>query len=318
MVSYISEIKDTLKDIMTTDRSTVLMGMNISSGGAWGESDGLSQAVSSKRLIDMPYSVSSVVSAALGLSQSGARPIVTIKGEYLLKTVDTLANKVAVNDYITNGSIPSNMLIISEIGMLPNKGVQAVSVYESVLSQIKGLKVYVIARVKDVRKILYGAYKYSGPVLVLLCSESMRDEGIRSEAEYEGKAQVVREGSDVTVITYGAALKKVLSAAENASSKGVEAEVIDLVCISDIDMHTIEQSVEKTAKVIIVHNAGKNLGVGAEVAAKIAESEVFFYLEDRIIRLCGKDGHIPYSKEDCEKFVPSEEEILDAMLTIGR
>ncbi len=304
---------------MTTDRATVLMGMNISSGGVWGESAGLGETISAKRLIDAPYSIATIVGSALGLAMSGARPIVTIKGEYLLKAIDILANKVASNEFITNGTIPSNMLIISETGILPYKGLQAVSVYESMFSQIKGLKVVTVSRPKDTRKILYSAYKYDGPVLVLLDSTTLYDETIRSEGDYEmGKANVIREGDDVTVITYSSATDKVLKAAEMAEEKGVSVEVIDLVCLSDIDMATIASSIEKTAKVIIVHDSPKSYGIGSEVAAKIAEDDVFFYLEDRIIRICGKDGHVPYSEEDVMKFLPDVSEILEAMVTVGK
>lgn len=319
MVSYISEIRDTLKDIMLTDRATVLMGMNISSGGLWGESDGLGEFISSKRLIDTPYSISSVAGAALGLAMSGAKPIFTVKGEYLLKAVDTLANKISVNTHLSGGSFPSNMLILSETGFSANKGVQGVSVYENIVAGIKGLMVLVISQVRDVRRILYSAYKYDGPVLVLFNTAALCDEGERSEVPYiAGKAQTVRSGDDVSVITYGPALEKVMKACELASEQGIETEVTDLVCISEIDMQAVEKTVEKTGHVIIVHDSRASHGVGSEIAAKIAQSEVFFYLEDRIIRICGKDIHIPYSKEECGVFTPSVEEILQAILTVGK
>ncbi len=316
---YISEIKDTIKDIMLRDRATVLMGMNVSSGGIWGESADLSGAISKKRLIDTPYSIPTILGSALGLSMSGAKPIVTLKGEYLLKAMDVLANKIAISEHISNGQFPTNILILSEIRFKEFKGAQAVSVYEKMLAGIKGLKVLVIASAKDVRRVLTAAYEYKGAVMVLFCSDNMHEESCVSEEEYiPGKGILVREGEDVTVITYGTAIKKVLAAADMAQDEGVSAEVIDLVDISDIDMELIEKSVEKTAKVIIVHDSSRNSGIGAEVSAKIAESEVFFYLEDKIVRLCGKDEYIPYSKEDFDSFVPDKADILKAILNIGK
>jgi len=318
-VSYISALRDAIREIMTTDRASILMGMNISSGGIWGESAGLSEVVSRKRLIDTPYSVPSIMGAALGLSMSGAKPVVTVKGEYLLKAADTLANKISVNEYLTDGQFPSDILIVSEIKISANKSVQAVSIYESVFSQFPGLKVIVISSASDVKRMILSAFKENGPVLVLLCTDLLDSNAEENEEEYVfGSSQTLKEGEDVTLITYGTAVGKVMDAAEEAQEKGVSVEVIDLVCISDIDIKAIEESVTKTAKAIVVQDARKNLGIASEVVSKIVESEAFFYLEDRIIRICGKDECVPYSKEDYDSFVPCKEEILDAVLSIGK
>ena len=318
-VGYISALRDTIKDIMLKDRASILMGMNISSGGLWGESRGLDEYVSQRRIIDTPYSIPSIIGSALGLSMSGARPIVTIKGEYLLKAADVIANKVAISDYITNNQFSSDVLIISEIDIDAQKGAQGVSIYESVFSQIHGLKVIAVSSAADVSRMVTAAYDCEGPVLVLLCTQSMDDVCEENTLPYEmGSSQILREGEDVTVITYGPAVKKVLMAADEAAEMGVSCEVIDVVCLSDIDIDLIEKSVIKTAKAVVVHDSRKNLGIASEVVSKIVESEAFFYLEDKILRVCAKDAVVPYSKDEFKLFVPSKEEILDAIVNMGK
>ncbi|MBE6038155.1 MAG: hypothetical protein E7218_02985 [Anaerofustis stercorihominis] len=317
-VEYISALQDAIKDIMLSDSSAILMGMNMSAGGNWGESYFLSDHISRKRIIDTPYSISSVLGAALGLAMSGAKPIVSVKGEYMLKAADTLANKIAINNYLTNGQYSSDMLIISELDISAQKGAEAVFAYESIFAQIRGLDVVCVSCAGDVKRVIKAAYENERPTLVFICTQKLKDSAEQNDDTYTiGNAKVIREGNDVTVITYGQAVSKVVDAAEEAYQKGVSAEVIDLMTLSDVDIKTIEKSVMKTGRVIVVQDAPKSFGICAEVISRIVESEAFFYLEENVLRICAKDAVVPYSGELFEAFVPGKDEILNGIIDLA-
>lgn len=316
-LNYVQALNEAFKEEMRRDASIIVLGMNVSESGTFGETEGLSAEFGDDRVIDTPYSQGSIEGVALGLSMTGAKPVVMISGEYLLKAADTIANQIAVTDYMYTSQFATSMVMIADIGFRGELGPQLCQSSEAVFCQIPGLFVVCPSTAADLKAVFKTAVNTPAPVLLLLDKALFDVEfevpDFTNKREFRS-ADVKREGSNVTILTYGSMTHKCLAAAERASAESnIECEVIDLISLSPIDMSAIVASVNKTGRVIIVHEARRNCGLGAELAASIIESEAFFYLESPIVRLCAKDLPIPYGKTDFEAIVPSTEDILAAV-----
>ena len=303
-------VEDALTDGLTSNPSVVLLGQ---SPAKYPEN-------LASRVMDIPFGENIAASAALGLAMTGAKPIVFIRGEYLLRSLDTIGNEMTVTDAMYNSQFDSAVVIMSETGYFPHGGPQLSQSFEAMFTQFPSLSVVYPSNPSDAGALLRAAIQHDKSVL-FLSGKSLLEESAEVSGEGEeiqiGSASVVREGSEMTIVTYGTMTGVCLKAAELANESGLSCEVIDLRTVHPIDSGTIVESVKKTGKLMIVHEARKTGGIGAEIAARIAESDALFYLERKIMRVCSKDSEIPYSQKEYGKVVPNEEDVLKAIIQLS-
>jgi pyruvate dehydrogenase E1 component beta subunit len=331
---YVEALNGALHTSMEADGSVLLVGTNVRA-----IKSGLYKKFGGERVIDIPPSDDGGVGLALGLAQTGARPVLEIDGEYLLRAADAIANQAALADFMYNGQYASSMVMLAYTGFVKNASPQASQSWEALFCHIPALTVVMPSDPKDLSDTLQAAVNSASPVLFLIDKSFLDAETQSAEAAAEntdtredaaaeetaqeapqalelGKARVAVQGEDVTLVTYGAMTQACLEAAEKAGEIGVSCEVIDLVTLHPIDRETITRSVSKTGKVIIAHLAHKTGGLGSEVSATIAEGPAFNYLEQPIMRICAEDMPVGYADAYRACVLPCAEDVYSAILNL--
>ncbi|MBN9214356.1 MAG: 2-oxoisovalerate dehydrogenase [Microbacterium sp. SCN 70-200] len=313
-----------LRSAMTRDDRVVVMGEDIGKlGGVFRITDGLLGEFGPQRVIDTPLAESGIVGTAVGLAYRGFRPVVEIQFDgFVYPAFDQIVCQVAKLHYRTRGQVKMPITIrIPWAG-----GVGAAEHHsespEAYFVHTAGLRVVAVSNPKDAYTVLQQAIACDDPVVFFEPKRLYhhRFDGAEgdidlsadiSDAPPMGLARVVREGTDVTLVTYGAQVLTALDAATAAEDDGVSIEVIDLRSLSPVDYRTVAASVRKTGRVVVTHEAGGEAGVGAEVIASITE-QCFHYLEAPPLRVTGHD--IPYPPAKLEKHhIPDLDRILDAV-----
>jgi pyruvate dehydrogenase E1 component beta subunit len=308
LLTFSQAIDEALRAIMVTDGSVVLVGEH---NKALSEEFG-------QRVIEVPFGENIVTSTALGLAMTGAKPIAMIRGEYLLRSLDVIGNEIALTNTMYNGQFDSSIVIRAQIGYSLQSGPQLSQSFEAMFCQFPGLIVIYPSNPTDAQALLKSAVASNKPVLFLE-NVSLLNEPVEvyDVPAVIGESAIVREGRDVTIVSYGPMVNVCLKASDLAAESGLMCEIIDLRTINPIDINPIISSIKKTGKLIIVHEARKNCGIGAEISAQIVESDTLFYLDSKILRVCTKDNPIPYNKTDYNKAVPNEEDILKAIIQLS-
>ncbi|MFA0816717.1 MAG: alpha-ketoacid dehydrogenase subunit beta [Anaerofustis sp.] len=319
-LTYAQAVREALRQALNSDPSVILTGAAVTTGGDYGVTEQLNEEFGAQRIIDTPTSENGTVGMALGLAMTGALPIVEIKGNFLLRCLDTIANQIAINEFQTNAQYDSAVIIRSDVGYDPFLGPQKAQSYESMFCQIPGLTVLYPSCGADAIQLMNASVQLHKPVLFLenraMYRQSQQVPDDTSLSVPIGKAHTLQEGTDVTIITYGPCVDLCRKAAERAKLEEINCEVIDLRTLYPFDKETIVDSVKKTGKAIIVHEAHLTGGLGAEIAACIADSEAFDYLEAPIKRIASDDTPIAYSPEQYRTAVPDVQKIYDIILEL--
>jgi 2-oxoisovalerate dehydrogenase E1 component beta subunit len=312
-------INEGLRRAMRDDDKVIIMGEDIGRlGGVFRITDGLLDEFGPQRVVDTPLAESGIVGTAVGLAMRGYRPIVEIQFDgFVYPAFDQIVSQVAKLHYRTQGRI--KMPIVIRIPWAG--GVGAAEHHsespEAYFAHTAGLRVVAVSNPQDAYQMLRQAIASDDPVVYF---EPKRLYHHKGEVDLEapladaapmGLAKVVREGTDATIITYGSMVNIAKDAAEVAAEEGTSVEVIDLRSLSPIDYDTVNASVRKTGRVVVVHEAAREAGIAAEVIATITE-DCFYYLEAAPARVTGHD--IPYPPAKMEKFhLPDLDRILDAV-----
>jgi len=306
-----------LKEEMEKDPAVMILGEDVGrEGGVFRVTDGLQAIYGPDRVVDTPLAESGIVGTAFGLALNGMRPIAEIQFEgFLPPTLDQIISHVSRIRTRSRGRHSCPMVIRSPYG----GGIRAPEHHsdanEALFAHIPGIKVVIPSNPYDAKGLIISAIRDPDPVLFLEPKRIYR--AVRQEipdGEYTvptGEAAVVQEGDSLTVICWGAMVREVLRAAEAAAAEGINAEVVDLRTISPMDDETIMDSVRKTGRVVVVHEAPKTCGVGAEIIARINE-KAFYHLEGPMIRVTGFDTVMPLPKLE-NIYLPDQEKILRAM-----
>ncbi|MGY1552480.1 alpha-ketoacid dehydrogenase subunit beta [Microbacterium sp. A588] len=308
-----------LRQAMKDDDKVVLMGEDIGKlGGVFRITDGLLDEFGATRVIDTPLAESGIVGAAVGLAYRGYRPVVEIQFDgFVYPAFDQIVSQVAKLHYRTQGRVKMPITIripwAGGIGAAEHHSESP----EAYFVHTAGLRVIAVSNPEDAYRCLQQAIASDDPVIFFEPKRLYHHKGevdlesSLADASPMGLARVVREGSDATVITYGAMLSTALDAADAASDEGLSLEVIDLRSLSPIDYDTVAASVRRTGRVVVAHEASREAGVAAEVIASITE-RCFEYLESAPLRVTGHD--VPYPPAKLEKFhLPDLDRILDAV-----
>jgi pyruvate dehydrogenase E1 component beta subunit len=312
-------VNEGLRRAMTDDDRVLLMGEDIGTlGGVFRVTDGLLSEFGAMRVIDTPLAESGIVGTAVGLAYRGFRPVVEIQFDgFVYPAFDQIVCQVAKLHYRTRGNVKMPITIrIPWAG-----GVGAAEHHsespEAYFVHTAGLRVVAVSNPQDAYVMLRQAIASDDPVVFfepkrLYHSKGEVDLGADiADAPPMGLARVVREGSDVTLLTYGAQVATALEAATAAEDEDVSIEVVDLRSLSPVDYRTVTSSVRKTGRVVVTHEAAREAGVGAELIASVTE-RCFHYLESAPVRVTGHD--IPYPPAKLEKHhLPDLDRILDAV-----
>ncbi|QOC25670.1 MULTISPECIES: alpha-ketoacid dehydrogenase subunit beta [Microbacterium] len=304
---------------MTDDDRLIVMGEDIGRlGGVFRITDGLLGEFGPKRVIDTPLAESGIVGTAVGLAMRGFRPVVEIQFDgFVYPAFDQIVCQVAKLHYRTRGRVKMPLTIrIPWAG-----GVGAAEHHsespEAYFVHTAGLRVVAVSNPQDAYTVLQQAIACDDPVVFFEPKRLYHSKGEVdldadvADAAPMGLARVVRDGTDVTIVTYGAQVATAMDAAVAAEDEGISIEVIDLRSLSPVDYRTVGASVRKTGRLVVTHEAGGEAGVGAEIVASVTE-QCFHYLEAPPQRVTGHD--IPYPPAKLEKHhIPDLDRILDAV-----
>lgn len=311
VMNLISAINHTLDLEMQRDESVVVFGEDVGlEGGVFRATVGLQKKYGEKRVFDTPLAESAIVGSAIGMAMNGLRPVAEIQfSGFIYPAYNQIISHVARMRNRTRGRLNLPMVIRMPHG----GGIKALEHHseslDTLLGHIPGLKVVTPSTPYDAKGLLLAAIRDEDPVMFLEPSKIYR--AFRQEVPEEdytipiGKAKILKEGTDVTVVTWGAYVHEVLKADQILVEEGISAEIIDLRTISPIDRDTIISSVQKTGRFVVIHEAARSFGPGAELIALVNEG-AFLYLEAPPTRIAGFDVTIPIPRGEHHYFMDAK------------
>ena len=319
VMTVIEAVRDAIREEMQRDSKVFVLGEDVGQrGGVFLATQGLIDEFGPSRVLDTPLAESSIMGIALGAAFRGLRPIPEVEfADFVWPTVNQLIGEAARTCYGTNGAVPVPLVVRIPYGGGIRGGLFHSQNVETHFFHTPGLKVVAPATPFDAKGLLKSAVRDNNPVVFLEHKKTYRlVRGDVPEGDYTiplGVADVKRQGTDVTIVSYGLTLHYCLEAAEQISGEGVSVEVVDLRTLTPLDTETVLESIKKTGKLLIVHEDNITGGVGAEIAALVAE-QAFEYLDGPISRLCGPDiPTMPFALNLEEAYMPDTEKVVQAL-----
>ena len=322
-LSYAEAIREALRQEMQRDEQVFIIGEDVGVyGGAFGVTLGLIEEFGEERVIDTPISELTIAGAITGAALVGMRPV----GEIMFMDFITLASEQLVNQaakirFMFGGKEKVPFVLRTPAGSGTGAAAQHSQSLENWFVHIPGLKVVMPSTPYDAKGLLLASIRDDNPIIFVEHKLLYKVKGAVPEESYTiplGTAEVKREGRDLTIVATSIMVKRSLEAAEQLAQEGIEVEVVDPRTLKPLDEETIIRSVMKTGRVLIVHEACKTGGYGGELAAIIAGSEAFDYLDAPIVRLAGRDIPIPYNRNLEYHAVPQVENIVEAARRLAR
>lgn len=320
-ITYSEAIREAMVEEMRQNPDVFLMGEDVGVfNGVWGVSNGMLAEFGHERIRDTAISELNIIGSGLGAALVGMRPIVEIMfGDFLMCAGDQIVNQVAKARFMSGGKANVPLTIRITTGAPGSSAAQHSQSPESWFMNIPGLKIVTPASPADAKGLLKSAIRGEDPVLFFEHKMLYAMSGpVPEDQEFTipfGQARIAREGKDITLIGIGIMVQKSLMAAETLMKMGIDAEVIDPRTLVPLDKETLIQSVAKTGRVVISHEAHRRSGPGAEIAAMLAE-EAIEYLDGPILRIGAKNVPLPYSPELENDVLPDEQDIVDAALAL--
>ena len=322
-ITYAEAIREAMSEEMRKSEDVFLMGEDIGIyGGAFGVSVGMLEEFGEERVRDTPISEAVIVGAATGAAVTGMRPIAEMQfSDFITIGMDQLVNQAAKIRYMFGGTAQVPMVLRAPAGSGTGAAAQHSSSMEAWYTHVPGLKVVIPSSPYDAKGLLKSAIADNNPVVFLEQKLLYRVKGPVPEEEYSiplSSSDVKREGSDVTLVTWGRMVNRCLEVAESLSADGIEMEVVDPRTLMPLDTDPIVASAKKTGRVLIVHEAVQTGGYGGEIAARIADSDAFYYLDAPIKRLGALDVPVPYNPVLEANVVPTVDTITAAVRELVR
>ncbi|MEN6434738.1 MAG: alpha-ketoacid dehydrogenase subunit beta [Anaerolineaceae bacterium] len=313
-ISYSEAIRQAMWQEMKRDDRVFLMGEDIGRyGGAFGVSHGMLDEFGPERIRETPISEPSFIGAGIGAALLGMRPIVEIMFmDFTLLTLDQIANQAAKMHYMFGGKATVPMVIRMPGGSGTGAAAQHSQSLETLLMHIPGLKVAVPSTPYDAKGLLLSAIRDPNPVAFVEHKLLYKTKGEVPEGDYTipfGVADIKRKGKDLTIVSSAIMVMKSLAVAKRLAEEGIDIEVVDVRTLRPLDNDAIINSVTKTGKLLVVHEACQTAGWAGEIMAVISGSSAFDYLDAPMRRLAGTDTPIPYSRGLERAAVPQEEDI---------
>ncbi len=310
--TLIQGVNQALRIAMAKDPDVIVLGEDVGvNGGVFRATDGLYKEFGEKRVIDTPLSENGIVGMAIGMALQGLKPVAEIQFmDFIYPAFDQIVSEAAKFRYRSGGEFPSHLVIRTPYGGGIKGGLYHSQSTEQLFTSTPGLKVVIPSTPADAKGLLLTAIFDEDPVIFLEPKRIYRTAtGELPEGDARvpfGKARIAKEGSDVSVFAYGAMVPQCVQAANVVEKMGIHAEVIDLRTLVPLDVDAIVGSVEKTGRAVVVHEAPKFSGFGAEISAMIAE-RCLYSLKAPVLRVTGYDTPFPYSLENL--YLPSVDRI---------
>jgi pyruvate dehydrogenase E1 component beta subunit len=320
-MNMVSALNDALRVEMRNDERVVVLGEDVGKlGGLFRVTAGLQNEFGQDRVIDTPLAETGIMGTAIGMALNGLRPIPEIQfADFIYPAFDQLVNEAAKFRYRSGGEFPCPMVVRVPVGGGIKGGHYHSQSPESMFIHTAGLKVVCPSNPYDAKGLLISAIRDNDPVLFFEPKRVYRALKMDvPEGEYTvdlSSAKVVREGEHVTCVSWGAMLFEALAAADEVREQGVDVEVIDLRTLWPVDADTVVQSVKKTGRLVVVHEAARACGFGGEMVAQICE-QAFLHLEAPPRRVTGWDTPFPYTLEN--EYLPLAHRITPALLETAR
>ena len=320
-MNIVSAINDGLRHEMRKDPRVVVLGEDVGKvGGVFRVTQGLFEEFGEERVIDTRLSEGGIIGCAIGMALYGMVPVPEIQfADFIYPAFDQIVSELAKMRYRSGGEYASKIVIRSPVGGGIRGGHYHSQSPEALFIHTAGLKVVCPSDPYDAKGLLLAAIRDPDPVLFFEPKRVYRAaKGDVPEGDYVvelGRAKIARPGKHVTVIAWGAMLYEALAAADEAQKQGVDCEVLDLRTLWPVDIDAIVASVKKTGRVVVVHEAPKTCGFGAELVALVNE-KAFLHLEAPPVRVTGFDTPFPYTLE--MEYLPLAHRILPAVLETAR
>ncbi|MCB9831789.1 MAG: alpha-ketoacid dehydrogenase subunit beta [Planctomycetes bacterium] len=321
-MTMIQAINRALFEEMERSADVVVLGEDIGkNGGVFRATEGLQAAFGEERVIDTPLAESGIVGAAIGMALYGLKPVAEIQfADFIFPAFDQIVSELAKFRYRSGGEFSTPVVVRTPYGGGIRGGLYHSQSPEAYFCHTPGLKVVVPSTPGDAKGLLKSALRGEDPVIFLEPKRIYRS--LKEEVSHDpealveiGPARIARTGDDVSVFAWGAMIEVAEAAAERAAEDGIEVEIVDLRCLAPLDYEAIVTSARKTGRVVILHEAPRTCGVGAEIAAIVAE-RAFESLEAPILRVTGFDAPFPYTLEhiympDADRVLRAIEQVID-------
>ena len=316
MATYREAVRTALRRALIEDPRVFLMGEDVGAyGGAYAVSKGLYQEMGPERIRDTPLSESTFVGAGIGAALGGMRPIVEIMTvNFSLLALDQIVNNAATLRHMSGGQVSVPLLIRMATGAGRQLAAQHSHSFENWYASVPGLKVLAAGTVQDAHDMVLAGLEDPDPVVLFETMVLYNMEGdLDPAASYADvwHARVRREGTDISLITYGSSLPRTLEAAERLAAERISAEVLDLRSLRPLDTDAIVASVQKTHRAVVIDETWRSGSLAAEVCARIVE-HAFYSLDSPVERVCTAEVPIPYPKHLENAALPSPERIVEA------
>ena len=316
--SYVQAIRDVTAEEMRRDEKVFVMGEDIEVlGGIFGATRGLADEFGTDRVRNTPISEAGFVSAGLGAACAGMRPIVELMYmDFSLVAADSIINQVAKTRYIFGGKAKVPLVIRGQQGVGRGNAATHSQSLETLFMHFPGLKVAMPSTAEDAAGLLRAAIRDDNPTIMIEHKALYTQKSeVPDDPDFMipwGKGRVFREGKDCTIIATHTYVKKSLDAAEELAKEGIECEVIDPRTLVPLDIDLLSSSVKKTGRCVVVHEAHRTCGVGAEISSQLYE-QAFCYLDAPIERLGAKQCPLPFNLGLENAVVPQPEDIINAV-----
>jgi 2-oxoisovalerate dehydrogenase E1 component beta subunit len=315
-LNLLQAVNDALKIEMRRDPRVVVLGEDVGKfGGVFRATAGLYEEFGPDRVIDTPLAEGGILGAAIGMALYGMKPVPEIQfSDFIYPAFDQIVSELSKLRFRSGGQYSAPVVVRTPFGGGIKGGLYHSQSPEALFIHQAGLKVVAPSNPYDAKGLLLSAMRQSDPVIFFEPKRIYRaSRGEVPEGDYEvplGQAAVVREGSQLTIVSYGAMLPEALTAAEQAQERGISCEVIDLRTLWPLDVDTIVESVTKTGRAIVVHEAPRTCGLGGEISSLIQE-RCFVHLEAPVRRITGWDTPFPYTLEN--EYLPLAPRILQGI-----
>lgn len=315
-MSFAKAVKTAIAEEMRRDPNVVLIGLDIGAyGNAFGATKGLYEEFGPERILDMPISEAGYVGAAVGAAATGLRPIAELQfSDWLTIASDQLCNQAANMRYMFGGTFKIPLVVRLPEGGYVQAAAQHSHMWESWFAFVPGLKIVIPSTPNELKGLLKSSIRDNNPVLFFEHKRLYDEIGeVSDDPEFLipiGKADIKREGKDITIVTYSYMVKKAMEAAHILEQEGIDAEVVDLRSIKPLDTQTILNSVRKTRRVLCFQETWLTCSVMSEVAAVIAENAMDS-LVTPIRRLGSKEAPIPFSPDLENYILPQVEDVVE-------
>lgn len=322
-LTYLHAFTEGLRQVMATDPDVFVAGEDVGrTGGVFHSFEGLFDEFGERRVVDTPISEQAIVGLGIGAAVVGLRPVVDLMFmDFVLVAMDQIANQAAKLKYMFGGNTSLPMTITTTGGAGLSAGAQHSQSLEAMLCHMPGLKVVMPSNARDMKGLTVASIRDDNPTVLVLNKRLLGSQGDVPEALFEtplGSASVTRAGRDVTVVAYGRMAVEALAAADELAADGIDCEVIDLRTVAPLDMDTVLASTRRTNRVVVVHEAVRAGGFGAELAAQIQEY-AFDYLDAPVGRVGAPFSPVPFSPALESVYVPDSARIVaEIRHTLGR